>query len=480
MKTRLLFILMMFIASSAFTQNHSDKSNGIYRFGKKYESSIDYYNKRIDTIVDLSIYEFESIANFPLTEFYNKVDFYKTKFHFRTIFQQAKFHSEARFSEANFDLSNTFKGAKFNDEAWFNNCKFKSETNFHYCYFGSLADFNNSIFNSSINFSDTYFGNLASFSHCIFDSITTFYGAVLYWTDFDSTIFKSKVTFNFAYFHNLAKFQGVSFNSIVNFCSTRFDSVADFSNSTFNSKSDFQAAILPQYLNLNRVQVKQDELDLTESIINRKYGICKINLINTDIDKIRLRYDMFELFFTDSIGTDIKASVYEKLLKRQKEDGFTKSYEKLDKEYREFQYLESGKYSPFWGKVRNWIAKNWWGYGYDKGLIFRNTGLIFLFFLVINWRFFSWISLTIYEIPKLSETAKAIQVKNSFCRFMKRFPIAVFYTALIFFGIKFTLENLKYKENLAGFKVFNLIYFFAIYLTGLICLAYMANYVLSN
>jgi hypothetical protein len=57
--------------------------------------------------------------------------------------------------------------------------------------------------------------------------------------------------------------------------------------------------------------------------------------------------------------------------------------------------------------------------------------------------------------------------------------LAAFYTSYIFFGIKIDIDKLKYAENLNIRKIHNLIYFFIIYLSGIICLAYIAGYIVS-
>ena len=238
---------------------------------------------------------------------------------------------------------------------------------------------------------------------------------------------------------------------------------------------------LPYYLDLSGIQLKGDNLDLTNSTVNKKYGKCLINLVNADIEKIKLRYSMFELYFPDKddLTSDMNTNIYERLLKTQKDNGFTSSYEKLDKDYAEFKYLKSGKYWSIIGVPLNFLDKNWWGYGYDKMLIIRNTLFIFILFSIINCIFFGWI-INIYDVPNLKDLAEVVIAKNVILQRIKTLPIAFFYTGLIFFGLKFSTENLKYKENLIGWRFFNLVYFFVIYLGGLVCLGYMANLILSK
>jgi hypothetical protein len=63
-----------------------------------------------------------------------------------------------------------------------------------------------------------------------------------------------------------------------------------------------------------------------------------------------------------------KKEIYEKLLEKTRSDDFIRSYEKLDKEYREIKYLE-GYQRP--KRLLNFIDKHWWGYTYNKHRISR-------------------------------------------------------------------------------------------------------------
>lgn len=322
------------------------------------------------------------------------------------------------------------------------------------------VDFHSEKFDSTANFKYTHFDSTADFFGAQFDSIADFFGA-----QFNST----------------ADFSGVQFDSSAYFFGTQFDSIASFRGANIQESIYFDDSTLPYLLDLSGIRIKEGNLDLTNSIVNEKYGKCLINLVNVDIEKLKLRYSMFELRFPydDAFNSDMKTNIYERLLKTQKDNGFTSSYEKLDKEYSEFKYIKSGKYSSIGGWILNMVNKYWWGYGYDKTLIIVNTLLIFVLFSIVNCIFFPWI-LNIYEVPNIKNLAVAVTAKNVIFHRIKILPIAFFYTGLIFFGLKFTTENLKYKENLIGWRFFNLVYFFVIYISGLVCLGYLANFILST
>jgi hypothetical protein len=249
----------------------------------------------------------------------------------------------------------------------------------------------------------------------------------------------------------------------------------------FNDETHFLEDTLPKYLDFFYVNRIANEIDLTKSVINPKYDSCYINLTDAAIDKFRFRYKRFKLWFPseDLIGYELKSNVYEELLLMQKREGFNQSYEILDKEYREFQYTDpEGDYSWFWGQTLNWIDKNWWGYGYDKELIIRNVIIIYLLLSLINAFILKHLTVNVYIADNINEWRNET-LGSRISKFFKSIPFSLFYTAQIFFGFKFDVDKLNYKENLQGWKIFNLIYFFIIYLGGFICLAYMANYIIT-
>lgn len=535
METRLLFVLLMIFGSYAYAQN---LHNPLLKFdfvGKKYIEAVDFSNKKIDSIASFDSAIFNSKADFNFTQFNSKADFFIANFDSTANFKSARFSLKARFvqtqfkSVANFNDTKFYSGvafssavfnsfayfnrAKFHSYASFNGAQFRSQVGFNMAKFYSRVDFDNAKFYSKADFRHSQFDLKADFSGSEFDSITDF-GNVKFSSniDFTGTNFKTTANFTNAAFDSITDFDGAEFgteadfgctkfNSYANFRAVKYNGEAYFGHAIFNSPADFSFVEfdhsanfigviikdniyfkrnkLPYYLNLSGIEIHGSKLDLTDSYINEKYGICFISLINSDIENIKLRYSMFKLYFPENIDIDTKANVYEKLLKTQKDNGYISSYEKLDKEYIEFKYLKSGKYSSIGGWILNLVNKLWWGYGYDKVLIIRNTLILFAIFSIINCIFFPWIS-HIYELPKLIKVTQTITAKNIVMQRIKLLPAAIFFTGLIFFGLKFSTEKLKYKENLVGLRFFNLSYFFLIYLSGLVCLGYMANFILST
>jgi len=362
-----------------------------------------------------------------------------------------------------------YNGVHFDTVANFYKTDFDSSANFIDTQFDSTADFGEAHFDSSANFRKARFTSAVNFTDAQFNSIAFFFDVK----------FNSTVDFEETKFHLRANFVEANFDSTANFIEAQFDSIANFMGASFNSNSYFLFTKLPVYLDLSYVYNIREEIDLTESIINKKYGICNINLINSNIDKIKFRYSRFKLFFPDYTEPEIKSNVYEKLLVKQNKEGFISSIEKLDKEYREFWYKEGGEYNKIWGYFLNWINKTWWGYGYDKELIIVNTIFLFLFFFVINTFLFKHLVNKVYVIEKLQQWRQTIS-GSKIKIFFIQIPYSLFYTALIFFGLKFDLDQLKYQNNLKGIGIFSLLYFFVVYIAGLICLGYLANFIITT
>ncbi len=418
-----LLLVLIAITINVFSQEWKWRDKGgMWRYK-------DYYNLELRLMQQ---------TDYDNHKFNDKVDFRKSEFDSKVTFYNTKFDSTADFTRARFDGIADFTRARFDSKVTFYNTKFDSEVNFGAANFASLADFTGAKFASLADFTGTWFFGIADFT-------------------------------------------GVRFDSLADFKGTKFDSLADFKGTKFDAKVSFFLTVLPKYFDFSYIREIPIEIEFIRTLDNPDYDICYINLMGSSIDKIRFRYRRFKLWFPkdDFIGYELKASVYEELLKKQKDEGFIKSYKILDKEYREFQYTDrESEYNWLWGRVLNWVDKNWWGYGYDKELVIRNVILIYLLLSLINAFMLKHLTVNVYIADKINEWRNETQgLKSS--KFFKSLPFSMFYTAQIFFGFKFDVEKLKYKENLQGWKIFNLIYFFTIYLGGFVCLAYLMNYIIT-
>ena len=386
--------------------------------------------------------------------------FWDTRFDSATSFSKAVFHDNAEFNNSYFLAETDFSFAKFR-YADFQSVKFQDKTRFFMAEFDSTSDLSLVEFNAYIDLSYSKFNGETKFMQ----------------SKFNAPVKLSNATFN-----DKVDFTGVEFNSDTDFTFTSFDSIASFSKVEFNGDVDFTSVVLPNRLDFSYTTKIADEIDLTRALFH-KNDTCYINLVGAAIDKFSFRYTRFKLWFPandSTIDYDLRSNVYEVLLEKQKDEGFTQSYEKLDREYREFMYTqqEGSFVAKAWGQLQNWVDKNWWGYGYSKGLIVLNTFILYMFFAFINVFFLKHLTLRVYEAEKINEYWNESN-GSSVKMFFRTIPFSLFYTAQIFFSFKFDMDKLKYKENLQGWKIFNLVYFIIMYLAGLVCFAYLANYVVT-
>ncbi len=200
----------------------------------------------------------------------------------------------------------------------------------------------------------------------------------------------------------------------------------------------------------------------------------KIFLWNIDYDKLKTQWTGYELFRPDSIWTnDHLNSVYLSLISHFKIKGYEESFIEIDSQYQQWKYLNDNKV------FLDWIDRNWWYYGHKKLLIVKNTFLLFLFFSVINCFFINQMSKNLYQNFNIAKQTKKYKRKKFLKNYIKNFVPTIFYTSQIFFGVRFQYDKLKYENKLKGIGVFGLIYFFVIYISGLVCVGYLINVIIT-
>ncbi len=347
-------------------------------------------------------------------------------------------------------IDTTFKliGNLYEKPVDFSFVNFNSRTTF-LSVFDTPATFKNAKFNSTVEFNASQFFGPVNFSGTTFKEDAIFL----------LTTFTYDANFNESHFKSLAMFGRAVFGLKASFHKARFDTTVLFTYSELPDTLDFS------YVTTKKV------IDFTYTTKENFSEVCKINLLGTDINKIRLRYDRFQLYFPKNTNFEHKLNVYEQLLNKTKKDGYIESYEKLDTEYKYIVY----KHKNEW--LKHFFDKYWWDYGYKKERIILNTFILFLFFCLVNTLMINHLINNVYVLQNLKRLSQTIMHKGM-KRVFRHFTLSVFYTSLIFFGLKFSIEKLKYEENLLGLKVFNLLYFALMYISGLICLGYLANFII--
>lgn len=250
---------------------------------------------------------------------------------------------------------------------------------------------------------------------------------------------------------------------------------------TIEGKRDVLSVVLPKYINLNELafETPDSKLDLANFKISDSDRVCSLlfRLPNAQIDQFRLNYENFSLTFDSTYSRSEKERVYRQLLEEQQKDGFIFGYQKLDREYRKFKYTQG---NGVIGKIQNWLDSTWWDYGYDKMKVIYNSIKIFAIFVLLNCLIYSKLKL-IYYPEKFKDLDDRIEAKSETLRSARALTrtvlncaSAVVYTAYVFWGVKIDLKEISLRK-----PVFFLILIFE-YILGIICLAYLANYIISK
>ncbi len=365
----------------------------------------------------------EKKAIFPSAHFTDAVRFRNVRVFGETQFMNARFDSGAKFERTRFHKMARFKGAIFLQDASFGNAKFFAD-----------AKFDNSTFLGAVEFRNTNFSGLANFSYarfrkkCLMTSLETNDNTEL---RFRNTVFPDTVVFAY----NYRNFKEIDFTT------------ADFTDtSRFDYNTD---TVKPTY----------------------------IFLYKTDISKLRLDYVHFKLLLPDStinnlnrkkfISIDEKESMYEALLNNFKAHGQQESYKLCDIEYQTFRWKHS------WGKWFVWLPRWWWNFGYDRQLIFSRTLLLISIFTLITYFFIYYLNSEVYRLENVPVDARW-QKKFSLQDFGNRLWYSLIYTSTIFFKLTLQVDKVNFQKKPGT------AYLISVYIVGLICLAYMANYVLQK
>jgi hypothetical protein len=278
------------------------------------------------------------------------------------------------------------------------------------------------------------------------------------------------------------KFRNLKFNhdqTIDGFIDSIFIETCNLKNTI--TLGDIQ---LPKFIYLNNLQFDStnSSLDLTHFKISKENEICNlcINGMTENIPKIKLNYENFKLIFEKTTETWEKERIYRTLLDEQKRDNFTQGYQKLDRECQEFELVKD---NTQFGIIHNFLEKNWWDYGYSKFKVITNSIYLFLFFILINLFLYpSFIK--IYFPTRFKEFEEKLSnkygryewasTKNKIKSKIDRFPAIILYTSYIFWGLKLDVKEIQLKKPLI-FLIFMLEY-----LIGLVCLGYIANYIIAR
>jgi hypothetical protein len=232
----------------------------------------------------------------------------------------------------------------------------------------------------------------------------------------------SKITNN--RFNSSVSIQNSMFNNHVNFNGNELDVKSlDLSHSTFEQGISFRNTLMSGYLNLQGISSPNQEIDLTKIKLLRAGEKIQINLIDVDLDQVKMNYTTFNLAFPKLTPQHTKLHIYAKLLAQFEKNGLTQSYNNLYKEYSQFSYAIEKK------KLTHFIDKHWWEYGLKKNIAYQWLGVIFLIFVIMNNIMIDGITKNFKSIGFVSkERIIESQSLNRINRFIYLTPLSVLLT----------------------------------------------------
>jgi uncharacterized protein YjbI with pentapeptide repeats len=499
MKNYLIILVIFFYTQQSFAQsrkivtqtnfkNWNDRNHTEdFFYNNEFKNAVDFSQSHFYKFADLSYSVFDTSANFSGSVFENPFLFDRgiitswcdfDSVHFKSwaefdsvVFQRVPNYYQTSFFKTQFDSDAYFYKATINN-GWFDSAHFHKTADFNSTQFDSVT-FMNTIFDSGVDFDSSKFRSWCDFSGAVFGNSNE-----NSFTGFESVSFDTSAFFINTHFSTVS-FSDDSILGIIYFDSARMGKKCYFSELHFGSKGglSFYKTILPDtldfYYNTNIPGIiNLTEANFTDSVYFKAaeagYIPHKINLYKTDISKFKLDYIHFRLYFdtTDRMSNEDKEIIYEGLLGNFKTNGQEESYKLLYIEYQTFKWNQD-----WWSRQFVWLPKWWWNWGYDKGLIFYRTLLFVCVFTFITYFFIYYLN-KVYAMENIP--VDKWQKKLSFKDFGNRLWFSFIYTSTVFFGLTLKIENIKFE------KKWGTAYLILMYTLGLVCLAYMANFVLQK
>lgn len=477
--------------------------------------------------------------NFEHIRFNQETSFQSTRFAGRALFKGAVFR-DLHWGKAVFDSAADFSydtveftrddvwsfafqdSVLFNDSVSFRNAYFPNGLVLKKLSFRRLADFSGAQFDrdlavfgpyqSTLNFSvivvkrfanfDGQFKNLnlsrsvithlsvfrVSADSCDFSNMgcediyfnyDTLNNANYSFSKYDQAFFKETI------FKDGVSFQAMTIKHLINFQHVQFRHYLDLSFLFVNDSSrfDFNECVFPDLINFSHVSGEKEEIDLTkanfsdpafyDSTGKRYFKKHQLFLFKSDVSKLRLDYLHFQLTFIDpathkELQEDEEEAIYESLLNNFKQHGQMESCRLLDIEYQTFKWDHS------WAWWLTWLPRAWWCFGYEKELIFLWVAFFVLVFTSINFFFVRYLQHQVYAVEGMPTLPSLHSMPMTGTFFFRRLWYSSVYTSNIFFRLSLKVEKLNYR-NVGG-----TVYLLLMYVLGLVCLAYMANFVIQH
>jgi hypothetical protein len=439
---KLLLLFLMF-SQTVYSQKATDHQR---YFGTAKQPLIDTPQRIYDSVF-LFKYPPDTVAHDLGSKFYLH----------NMYFDSIKFQRGANFSSSIFNNDAVFKCDTFKDFADFSSVTFKRDVNFTNCtftdflflsaiqtdsltkffFYGAilpgLIDFShNKTIYRQIDFTDANLANPARENHAFSDTR-------VYINLFDSDINKVKID----YLHFRLCFYDPA----------QHDDQIDALIEVIRKK---------RISGITRLQLIIDTL--TKSVVYRDY-ISDIFPTSSYNDPLIKNFTAFYAgmgWFPKRLSRDQTEAVYSRLLKNFDLNGQKMSYEETD--VARLNFLHS----------RFFIGNLWNRYGYDKWWIFLWTPGLLLILTILTYKFDGTLFASTKSGDALCNHERIPRIAKNFeYSRWRKFKYAFIYTSVIFFSLSIKTENINFK-NKAFF------YIITINALGLLCLAYLANFVLNK
>ncbi len=343
------------------------------------------------------------------------------------------------------------------------------------------AHFNSATFTQMVFLDSVEFEKMTSFSSAVFNEGTEALNASFKdYCDFTSTTFSKGADFTGSKFKELTDFSGSIFNNTIDFSQVQFPKKSSFTSLQLTPTTQiiFSGASLPDTMDFSfNTQKLISQIDLTAAIFpdtgDQRDKLHYLILYKTDISQFHLDYFHFRLLIPETIkvpddsvkhriSDDEKESMYEGLLNNFNLHGQKESYRRLDIEYQYFKY-----YRKWWTVPVYWAYRAWWNFGYDKEWVFLWTFFFALLFTTINYFFLEKLNEYVFSMDKMPAEYDSLSKH-------RKYWYSFVYTSIIFFKVTLNTDKLKFDH------IWGTLYVMLIYASGLVCLAYIANFIIQK
>lgn len=299
----------------------------------------------------------------------------------------------------------------------------------------------------------------------------------------DSKVFNGRINLERSCFGQGVHIGTAEFEGELDFWKSRFCGAFKIGQKThfhkidLNHASFFGGIVLRKFtleehnlLQFKEAKLWEGGLEISDLILERDLDLSgmefekrdhPLRLYRVDISSVNLDYQFFRLDTAGMSNSQIEYT-YEQLVKSQQEFGYIEGHKKADIEYMRYKLRNKTL-----GKVRDWVQLTWWTYGYERIRIVWITLLILSVIIAINTFFIQQLN----DVYTVSPVKNRLENGSGKLAILNRIWLSVIYSSVIFIGLKLNIEELDISQPRS-------LYILLIYGKGLLCMAFILNYIL--